>query len=165
MFVGNIPASILWKVKCWIKPGLVFGFPSNMKQFLMEVPLQKSGRFGSFNLDAKSDLILLPLLMLMDISNIKQLFAFMPGYEYKWTDFGIYFHNILESKNFKVIMRLSPIGSITCSIKGPFVRASAAQGEDIYLSQTFYSAANLYPRFNFFYAYIWQSTLSLLNST
>ena len=51
----------------------------------MEVPLQKSGRFGSFNLDAKSDLILLPLLILMDISNIKQLFAFMPGYEYKWT--------------------------------------------------------------------------------
>ena len=59
-------------------------------------------------------------------------------------------HKILESKNFKVIMRLSPIGSITCSIKGPFVRASAAQGEDIYLSQTFYSAANLYPGFNFF---------------
>ena len=74
------------------------------------------------------------------------------------------FHKILESKNFKVIMRLSPIGSITCSIKGPFVRASAAQGEDIYLSQTFYSAANLYPGFNFFYAYIWQSTLSLLDS-
>ena len=39
----------------------------------------------------------------------------------------------------KVIMRRSPIGSITCSIKGPFVRASAARGEDIYLSQTFYS--------------------------
>ena len=57
----------------------------------MEVPLQKSGRFGSFNLDVKSDLILLPLLILMDISNIKQLFAFMPGYEYKWTsDFVIY---------------------------------------------------------------------------
>ena len=49
----------------------------------MEVPLQKSGRLGSFNLDAKSDLILLPLLMLMDISSIKQLLAFMSGYEYK----------------------------------------------------------------------------------
>ena len=62
-----------------------------MKQFLMEVPLQKSGRFGSFNLDAKSDLILMPLLLLMDITNMKQFFAFVSGYGYKKTsDFRIY---------------------------------------------------------------------------
>ena len=47
-------------------------------------------------------------------------------------------------------MRRSPIGSITCSIKGPFVRASAARGGDIYLSQTFYSAANLHQKVCFF---------------
>ena len=73
------------------KAGAGIWFPSNMKQFLMEVPLQKSGRFGSFNLDAKSDLILMPLLLLMDITNMKQLFAFVSGYGCKKTsDFRIY---------------------------------------------------------------------------
>ena len=61
-------------------------------------------------------------------------------------------------------MRRSPIGSITCSIKGPFVRASAARGEDIYLSQTFYSPANLLQIFNFFYK-VAQTSESFVSQT
>ena len=65
----------------------------------------------------------------------------------------------------KVIMRRSPIGSITCSIKGPFVRASAARGGDIYLSQTFYSTANLHQIFNFLHKVGWISGWAGVKST
>ena len=59
-------------------------------------------------------------------------------------------------------MRGSPIGSITCSIKGPFVRASAGRGGDIYLSQTFYSTpANLHQIFNFLHKIVWNRDIYL----